>query len=513
MTESLTQVAILIFGYLYQVLQWGAISEPNCILQKLPSFKLDLMSIVQMCPEKAQSAVRLLQLLYQHKDILPGVRFKRDFNDCLRLKHPFERYKSPEPSAKASPLVRPGTGGIIELAWCDDGVSRSNKISLKPNGRTADDALQWGLGFWCQSGERKISLSKDEGGTQSVHSLQFNAENTGFFCPVDGQRGYVLDDRKFDSPDAAGAPTHMTNCTRCHKDLYGVPCWKCAVCLRFLCDDCHAEVPVHATPELNDPSTSSPIRSTLSIESAPTPLLKLATEVSIARQLLGEAATQRVADLHQLEKEKLSQQLCRAQDRQRKSAENYQDARSEIERLKARLQEEQERNKQLLDDFDKFKNTRTAVHAQNPRASPAPSKSAPAESTVVSETRASRRDRPEDDPLIVHADNKTHPRDIQIKQCRDFIAKIRRDWEGLEERRKGWNGALRHLGADLYSSPLHFVNEILQNIGDNKFDLPAGQEPQIRIEMGRGYFMFSSNERGFRGMRPYVPYIYIYIYI
>ena len=495
-SKSLTEMAILLFGYIYEVLQWGAITEPNNILQKLPTFKFDVMFMVQLCPDGAQSAVRLLQLLSQNEDIDPVHLPKRDLYDCLRLQHPFERYQSVQTPPEPSSATRPLTEGIVELAWCDDGVSRSGKISLKPSGRTGDDALEWGLEFWCRSGERQISLSKDEGGTRSVHLLQFNATNTGFFCPVNGQRGYVLDDRNFDSPDAAGAPTHLTRCAMCDKDLNGVQCWKNIMCPIFLCDACYDKSSACAPAE-DEPVDPAQSRPTTLIKSSPTPLLRLATEVSIARQLLGEAETQRVADLQLLEKEKLSQQLCLAQDSQRKSAQDYQEALSQVERLKARLQEEQERYKQLLSDFDTTKDTRTAA-AQPQQVSPTTQTSAPAESAVTSAPRVSTRDRPEDDTLIVDTDSKTHPRDIHVKQCSDFIAKIRRDWEGLEERRRGWNGALRHLGADLYSNPLHFVNEILQNIGDNEFELSAGQEPQIRIELGRGYFMFSSNERGFR---------------
>ena len=497
-SESLTEMAILLFGYIYEVLQWGAITEAHKILQKLPTFKFDVMFMVQLCPDRAQSVVRLLQLLSRSDDISPDHLLKRDLHDCLRLKHPFERFQSAQAPAEPA-SIRPLTGGIVELAWCDDGVSRSGKITLKPSGRTGDDALEWGLEFWFRSGERQISLSKDEGGTRSVHLLQFNAANTGFFCPVNGQRGYVLDDRNFDSPEAAGAPTHLTCCAMCNKDLNGVQCWRNIMCPIFLCDTCYDKSPA-STPAEDEPAVDPvPSLPTATIKSPSTPLLKLATEVSIARQLLGEAETQRVADLRQLEKEDLSQKLCFARDSQRKSAKDYQEALSQVERLKARLQEEQERYKQLLSEFDKTKDTRTAA-AQPPQVSPTTQTSAPAESAVASAPRVSTRDRPEDDALITNADSKTHPRDIEVKQCRDFIAKIRRDWEGLEERRRGWNGALRHLGADLYSNPLHFVNEILQNIGDNEFELAAGQEPQIRIELGRGYFMFSSNERGFRRM-------------
>ena len=349
-TESLTKMAIRLFGYLHQVLQWGTIRDPARILLQLPTLKLDVMFVVQLCPEKAQAAVRLLQLLYQH--------------------------------------------------------------NVKP----AEDP-----------------------------------------SPQDGHESE---------------------------------------------DDSDAELSLSATPALTTkPSVSAQTRPALPLKSPATPLLSLATEVSIARQLLGQAATQRVADLQQLEKEKLSQQLCFAQDRQRKSAQDRHEALAKVDRLKARLQEAQELYNQLLSEFEKSKDTRTVAVTQPAAASPAATTSAAVDSNTVNEPRATRRDRPEDDDLIVRADSKTHPRDIQVKQCRDFIDKIRCDWEGLEERRRGWDGALRHLGPDLYSNPLHFVNEILQNIGDNEFDLPAGQDPQIRIELGRGYFMFSSNERGFRRKR------------
>jgi hypothetical protein len=46
---------------------------------------------------------------------------------------------------------------------------------------------------------------------------------------------------------------------------------------------------------------------------------------------------------------------------------------------------------------------------------------------------------------------------------------INREREELVGMRKSICGSLRHLGADLYSSALHFIHELVQNADDNRY--------------------------------------------
>ncbi|CAF1337053.1 unnamed protein product [Rotaria sordida] len=57
-------------------------------------------------------------------------------------------------------------------------------------------------------------------------------------------------------------------------------------------------------------------------------------------------------------------------------------------------------------------------------------------------------------------------------------------------------GSLKHLGSDLYSSPVHFLHELIQNAEDNFYD--DNVVPCLHIELNHNYILLSNNERGLR---------------
>ena len=90
------------------------------------------------------------------------------------------------------------------------------------------------------------------------------------------------------------------------------------------------------------------------------------------------------------------------------------------------------------------------------------------------------------------------PDSVGSENARRFIELIRREIQGLRRLRGSLNGALKHLGADLYSSPLHFLHEFLQNAEDNTFPTSEGVIPEVRIILADDYLIISNNECGFR---------------
>lgn len=460
MRTKAEHMATLIFGFLHRILRWGAIKNPKSVLRHLPTLKTDVMFVVQLCPEEyGQDALRLFQFLYQlglkHED-----NHTAHIDDCVRLRHPFKQPRSAQVLADefsqrdATTMVRRLVRGE-RLVW-----GESNVISLERLGRTGADGPALGLAYWMQSGKGHVILSKDETGTQGIQELHFNAAATGFVCAISGMRGYVLD-RGFQSADAAGAPTAVVSCAICGERAADSEYWECAYCKLYLCDGCHSRLPgfkaqVHRL-------VSKDLTSTIQTESKEisAPLSSLAADVAVGTQFLDEADTRRIAELQQLDRENLSQQLCAVEAQRREFARQYREAQDKVGRLQCKIKEEEQRYAQLQADYD-GQIQATAASAVGPKAAatkPDHSSAATAESAT-----SVRRDRPEDDPLL---QSSAHPKDITTDQCHGFVNKIRGDWESLVERRAGWHGTLRHLGADLYSNPLHFVNEILQVSGSN----------------------------------------------
>lgn len=68
--------------------------------------------------------------------------------------------------------------------------------------------------------------------------------------------------------------------------------------------------------------------------------------------------------------------------------------------------------------------------------------------------------------------------------------------------RKSLCGSLKHLGADLYSSPAHFLQEMIQNAEDTHNNTQQEQKarpsPKLRIQISPRHLLLSNNEPGFR---------------
>jgi sacsin len=73
-----------------------------------------------------------------------------------------------------------------------------------------------------------------------------------------------------------------------------------------------------------------------------------------------------------------------------------------------------------------------------------------------------------------------------------MIADTRND---IKEFRELICGALKHLSADLYSSPTHFLSEVIQNMEDASY--PPATTPFLKLIIEQDYLLFCSNESGF----------------
>ena len=78
----------------------------------------------------------------------------------------------------------------------------------------------------------------------------------------------------------------------------------------------------------------------------------------------------------------------------------------------------------------------------------------------------------------------------------EFLRILRAKRENITDFRQLICGSLKHLGANLYSSPLHFLSEIIQNFEDSQYaDKVAGT---MKLVVDGEYLLFMSNEVGFR---------------
>ncbi|CAF3498569.1 unnamed protein product [Rotaria sordida] len=111
--------------------------------------------------------------------------------------------------------------------------------------------------------------------------------------------------------------------------------------------------------------------------------------------------------------------------------------------------------------------------------------------------------------IVVSADNNSQkdtidelqnlsPNEITPEQAEKYIREIyhRRTTFNDNDMRKSICGSLKHLGSDLYSSPVHFLHELIQNAEDNFYDNSI--RPCLRIEIDHNYIFLSNNEQGLR---------------
>ncbi|CAM4985722.1 unnamed protein product [Rotaria socialis] len=90
------------------------------------------------------------------------------------------------------------------------------------------------------------------------------------------------------------------------------------------------------------------------------------------------------------------------------------------------------------------------------------------------------------------------PNEITSEQAEKCIQQIyyRRTTFNDNDMRKSICGSLKHLGSDLYTSPVHFLHELIQNAEDNFYE--PSIIPCLRIELNHGYILLSNNEQGLR---------------
>lgn len=83
-----------------------------------------------------------------------------------------------------------------------------------------------------------------------------------------------------------------------------------------------------------------------------------------------------------------------------------------------------------------------------------------------------------------------------VEEANRFIEIIAHKHQSSSDYRGLICGTLRHLSANLYTSPVHFLSEIIQNFEDNVYDLES-KPWYLRIVLAHEYLLFSSNEVGF----------------
>ena len=69
--------------------------------------------------------------------------------------------------------------------------------------------------------------------------------------------------------------------------------------------------------------------------------------------------------------------------------------------------------------------------------------------------------------------------------------------KNLKEFRSLICGSLKHLSENLYTSPMHFFSEIIQNFEDNIYD-QSSKPWFMKIVLDSDYILFCSNENGFQ---------------
>eukprot|EP01117_Protostelium_nocturnum_P013720 TRINITY_DN5152_c0_g1_i1.p1 TRINITY_DN5152_c0_g1~~TRINITY_DN5152_c0_g1_i1.p1 ORF type:complete len:2262 (+),score=526.63 TRINITY_DN5152_c0_g1_i1:103-6888(+) len=87
------------------------------------------------------------------------------------------------------------------------------------------------------------------------------------------------------------------------------------------------------------------------------------------------------------------------------------------------------------------------------------------------------------------------PRLVTKEEAKKFIFQLKSEREHLTLMRRSICGSLKHLGSDLYSSPLHFLHELVQNADDNRY--APGSQPHLVIRTSPTMISVYNNEVGF----------------
>ncbi|CAF1609378.1 unnamed protein product, partial [Adineta ricciae] len=165
--------------------------------------------------------------------------------------------------------------------------------------------------------------------------------------------------------------------------------------------------------------------------------------------------------------------------------ERFQHLEEELQRTKADRDEYQKENIRMAKEIDRLIKLGTSANVVIQSGEISTSTSSEKDNTV------SETDDTDQLPDV-------SPDQITSEQAEQFIRKIchRRETFKDKDMRESICGSLRHLGSDLYSSSVHFLDELIQNAEDNLYTEPSS--PSLRIELNHDYILFSNNERGLR---------------
>eukprot|EP01117_Protostelium_nocturnum_P014424 TRINITY_DN5485_c0_g1_i2.p1 TRINITY_DN5485_c0_g1~~TRINITY_DN5485_c0_g1_i2.p1 ORF type:complete len:1160 (+),score=445.11 TRINITY_DN5485_c0_g1_i2:744-4223(+) len=87
------------------------------------------------------------------------------------------------------------------------------------------------------------------------------------------------------------------------------------------------------------------------------------------------------------------------------------------------------------------------------------------------------------------------PLKVTESKAKEFIFQLKEEREKQTWMRKSICGSLKHLGAELYSSPLHFLHELVQNADDNSYS--DSVIPILEFRITPTHLYIHNNERGF----------------
>ncbi|CAF4175149.1 unnamed protein product [Rotaria sp. Silwood2] len=174
---------------------------------------------------------------------------------------------------------------------------------------------------------------------------------------------------------------------------------------------------------------------------------------------------------------------------------NYKQVENENKSLNeelTKLRNELQRTQSERDQFSK-ENRRMAQEIDNLKLRPIINKNE--ESQQLSASISTSNNNNNQNNIIDELHNLS-PNEITKEQAEKCIREICHRRTTYNDMRESICGSLKNLGSDLYSSPVHFLHELIQNAEDNFYDNSI--IPCLRIELNHNYILLSNNEQGFR---------------
>ncbi|CAJ1368754.1 unnamed protein product, partial [Effrenium voratum] len=179
-----------------------------------------------------------------------------------------------------------------------------------------------------------------------------------------------------------------------------------------------------------------------------------------------------------LELMQLKEQLKLSDQRQAQLQEDSRRKEAEVQRCRDAMALLLEEKKALAQRVADLELTRAA--AVSAASAPAPALPMGAEADVEAE----------EDDWVLKADVES----LSEADAQSFVARLAKRRDSVTALRSSLCGALRQLGENLYTSSVHFVDELLQNADDCSYL----QEPSFRLTVTADQAHFFYNERGFR---------------